>query len=90
MVPKEQAGLASGVTLTIVVGLAGLGVAVSASVLDELEQHGTSASNAVKIVLLAAGGLAIASALVLPLLGQLGGNPREPKSSLRRALLTDV
>ena len=70
VVPKEQAGLASGVTLTIVVGLAGLGVAVSASVLDELEQHGTSASDAVEIVLLATGGLAIASAVVLPLLGR--------------------
>lgn len=70
VVPKEVAGLASGVTLTVVVGLAGLGVAVSASALRELEQHGTSASDAVEVVLLATGGLAIASAVVLPLLGR--------------------
>jgi hypothetical protein len=70
VVRKERAGEASGVTLTLVVGIAGLSVAGAASALRELGQHGTSASDAITWVLVVLAGMALLSAVLLPILGR--------------------
>ncbi len=75
VVRKERAGEASGVTLTLVVGVAGLAVAAAASALRELGQHGTSPSDAITWVLVVVAGLALVSAAVLPALGSRRKEP---------------
>jgi len=69
VVRKERAGEASGVTLTLVVGVAGVAVAAAASALREAGQHGTSLGHAITWVLVTVAGLALVSAAVLPALG---------------------
>jgi EmrB/QacA subfamily drug resistance transporter len=75
VVRKERAGEASGVTLTLVVGVAGLAVASAASALRELGQHGTSLGDAITWVLVVVAGLALLSAAVLPALGSRRKRP---------------
>jgi EmrB/QacA subfamily drug resistance transporter len=69
VVRRERAGEAAGVALTLVVGVAGLAVAASASAIRELGQHGTSPGDAITWVLVVVAGLALVSAAVLPALG---------------------
>ena len=69
VVRKERAGVASGVTLTLVVGVAGVAVAAAASALREAGQHGTSLGHAITWVLVTVAGLALVSAAALPALG---------------------
>ena len=61
VVAPERAGEAAGVTLTSLVTLAGVGVAVSSSVLEVLQHQGVSADNAIRVV------LAAIAALLLPI-----------------------
>ena len=49
--PLNQAGVASGVTLAIVVGVAGLGVAISAALIETLTGGGTTQGEAIEEVL---------------------------------------
>jgi EmrB/QacA subfamily drug resistance transporter len=67
VVPLNQAGVASGVTLAIVVGVAGLGVAISAALIETLTGGGTTQGEAIEEVLLwvAIGSAVAAVALVL-------------------------
>jgi EmrB/QacA subfamily drug resistance transporter len=51
VVPTERAGEASGVTLAIVVGVAGLGVAIAAAVIEVLTGGGTSEGEAIEELL---------------------------------------
>jgi EmrB/QacA subfamily drug resistance transporter len=60
VVRPERAGEAAGVTLTALVTLAGVGVAVSGTVLEMLRHAGMSAAGAIDIV------LAVMAALLLP------------------------
>jgi hypothetical protein len=60
VVAPERAGEAAGVTLTSLVTLAGVGVAVSSSVLEVLQHQGVSADNAIRVI------LAVIAALLLP------------------------
>jgi EmrB/QacA subfamily drug resistance transporter len=60
VVAPERAGEAAGVTLTSLVTLAGVGVAVSSSVLEMLQHQGVSADNAIRLI------LAVIAALLLP------------------------
>ena len=60
VVAPERAGEAAGVTLTSLVTLAGVGVAVSSSVLEVLQHQGVSADNAIRVI------LAAIAALLLP------------------------
>jgi len=60
VVAPERAGEAAGVTLTSLVTLAGVGVAVSSSVLEVLEGHGMSAGDGIRAI------LAVIAALLLP------------------------
>jgi EmrB/QacA subfamily drug resistance transporter len=64
VVQPERAGEASGVTLTIVVAVAGLGIAVAATVLEVLQADDESLRSAIETVMFAAGGLALAAGLV--------------------------
>jgi MFS family permease len=60
VVAPEGAGEAAGVTLTSLVTLAGVGVAVSSSVLEALQHHGLSTGHGIKLT------LAISAAVLLP------------------------
>jgi hypothetical protein len=61
VVPTEQAGEASGVTLTVVIGIAGLCVALAAALIEVLVAGGTSQGDAIQGILRV---IAIASAVV--------------------------
>jgi hypothetical protein len=66
VVRPERAGEAAGVTLTALVTLAGVGVAVAGTVLEMLERGGQSTATAIDMILGAlAGLLATASVVVL-------------------------
>lgn len=68
VVPAEQAGAAAGVTLTSLVTMAGVGIAVSGTVLEILQRAGMSAAAAISAILVAlAVVLAVASVAVLAL-----------------------
>jgi EmrB/QacA subfamily drug resistance transporter len=60
VVAPERAGEAAGVTLTSLVTLAGVGVAVSSSVLEVLEHQGFSTGDGIRAI------LAVIAALLLP------------------------
>jgi hypothetical protein len=60
VVPPERAGEAAGVTLTSLVTLAGVGIAVTGTVLELLQHHGLSTGNGIKAV------LGVIAALLLP------------------------
>jgi MFS family permease len=70
VVRPERAGEASGVTLTIVVAVAGLFVAVAASVLELLQGPGTSQGMAIEETLRAVSLSTLAIALALALYGR--------------------
>ncbi len=66
VVRPERAGEAAGITLTVLVSLAGVGVAVSSTVLEMLQRNGTTAADAIDgilaalaVVLLAAGAVVL-------------------------------
>jgi MFS family permease len=61
VVPVEQAGAASGVTLAVVVGLGGLGVAITAALIEAISAGGTAEGTAIERILL---GVAVGSALL--------------------------
>jgi predicted MFS family arabinose efflux permease len=60
VVAPERSGEAAGVTLTSLVTLAGVGVAVSSSVLEVLQRDGLSTGHGIKVI------LATSAALLLP------------------------
>jgi len=60
VVAPERAGEAAGVTLTSLVTLAGVGVAVSSTVLELLAHHGVNTGDAIRLI------LAVIAALLLP------------------------
>ncbi len=60
VVAPERAGEAAGVTLTSLVTLAGVGIAVSGTVLEMLQRHGWSMGNGIRSI------LAVIAALLLP------------------------
>ncbi|WP_231981050.1 MULTISPECIES: MFS transporter [unclassified Mycobacterium] len=60
VVAPERAGEAAGVTLTSLVTLAGVGVAVSSSALEMLQHHGVSMGHGIRVI------LAVSAALLLP------------------------
>jgi EmrB/QacA subfamily drug resistance transporter len=60
VVAPERAGEAAGVTLTSLVTLAGVGVAVSGTVLELLAHHGMSTGHGIRLI------LAVIAALLLP------------------------
>jgi EmrB/QacA subfamily drug resistance transporter len=68
VVPPEAAGMASGMTLAVVVGLGGAGVAVTSALIEAFSDAGTPQRGAVEGVLL---GIAIGVAALALLLGWL-------------------
>lgn len=77
VVPTEQAGAASGVSLAIVIGVAGLGVAVAAALIEVLTGPGRSEGEAIELILRT---LAIASVPIAAVLAALGA--RRPARSV--------
>jgi EmrB/QacA subfamily drug resistance transporter len=61
VVPVEEAGAASGVTLALVIGLGGLGVAITAALIEAFAAGGTPEGEAVERILLV---VAVSSALL--------------------------
>lgn len=72
VVPIKQAGEASGVTLAIVIGMAGLGVAIAAALIEALSTGGTGEGAAIEDILRT---LAIASVVLAAPLALLGRKP---------------
>lgn len=52
VVPTAKAGAASGVTLALVIGLGGLGVAIAAALIEGLSASGTPEGDAIQEILL--------------------------------------
>jgi MFS family permease len=76
VVPQDQAGEASGVSLSIVIGMAGLAVAIVASLIEVVAAGGTGEGSAIEQILRV---VAIGSVVVAIPLALAGG--REPKRS---------
>ena len=81
VVPESMAGGASGVTLAIVVGAGGLSVVVGATILEVLTAHGTSATDAIQIMMAVLAGLAALAAVGLACSGRLIRAGTAPASS---------
>ena len=73
----ERAGEAAGVTLTALVTLAGVGVAVSGTVLEMLERGGTSTAAAIDTIVCVLAALLLAASAVVLVIG------RRPTESAR-------
>jgi hypothetical protein len=78
VVPTERAGEASGVTLAIVVGVAGLAVAVSAALIEVLTGGGTTEGEAIEELLRY---VAIGSGAAALALGLLGARAPRPETA---------
>lgn len=65
VVPPERAGEAAGVTLTVLVSLAGVGVAVSSTVLEMLQRNGIPTARAIDAILAVLGVLLLAAGTVV-------------------------
>ncbi|MCV7025871.1 MFS transporter [Mycolicibacterium novocastrense] len=65
VVPPERAGEAAGVTLTVLVSLAGVGVAVSSTVLEMLQRNGIPTARAIDAILAVLGVLLLAAGAVV-------------------------
>ncbi|OBB77259.1 MFS transporter [Mycobacterium sp. 852014-52144_SCH5372336] len=65
VVRPERAGEAAGVTLTVLVSLAGVGVAASSTVLEMLQRNGIPAARAIDVVLAVLGVLLLAAGAVV-------------------------
>jgi hypothetical protein len=79
VVAPERVGEAAGVTLTSLVTLAGVGVAVSSSVLEVLQHDGLSTGRGIKAI------LAVIAPLLLPAgLAVLGSHVVRPGSLVRK------
>jgi hypothetical protein len=68
VVPTAKAGEASGVTLAIVIGIAGLGVATAATLIEAISSSGAPKGGAIESILLA---VAVGSAALAAVLGML-------------------
>jgi hypothetical protein len=69
--PPEKAGAASGIVLTLLIGMGGVAVAVATSIVEGQVSRGTTAEgSAIGIALIAFGGLAVVSAPVVAVLGR--------------------
>lgn len=65
VVPPQRAGEAAGVTLTVLVSLAGVGVAVSSTVLEVLQRNGIPTARAIDAILAVLGVLLLAAGAVV-------------------------
>ena len=77
VVRSERAGEAAGVTLTALVTLAGVGVAVSGTVLEMLERNGISTGSAIDLI------LGVLAAVLLPAGAVVLAIARAPTASVR-------
>ncbi|WP_084792451.1 MFS transporter [Mycobacterium sp. E136] len=88
VVRPERAGEAAGVTLTVLVSLAGVGVAVASTVLEMLQRNGTPAAEAIDAILaVLAVALLAAGAVVLSIARRTAtrSEPSRPSVSPRPA-----
>ena len=81
VVPTEKAGAASGVTLAVVIGVAGLSVAIVTAIIDALVAGGTSQGDAIEDIWRVA---AIASAVLGVVLGLVAQPTSSSASRLRQ------
>ncbi len=78
VVPTDRAGEASGVSLSIVIGMAGLGVAVVASLIEVISGGATSEGTAIEEILRA---IAIGSVVIAIPIALFGGRARTAQGS---------
>lgn len=81
VVPEAMAGGASGVTLAIVVGASGLAVVVGSTLLEVLTAHGSSATDAIELMMAVLAGLTALAAVGLAGCGGLIRAGTAPASS---------
>jgi predicted MFS family arabinose efflux permease len=72
VVRPERAGEAAGVTLTSMVTLAGVGVAVSGTMLEVLRQSGSSTGTGIDTILLAVAAVLLPAAVAVSVFGRSG------------------
>jgi EmrB/QacA subfamily drug resistance transporter len=72
VVPVEQAGAASGVTLALVIGLGGLAVAITAALIEAITASGTPEGEAIETILLVVAVSSAALGFALDLLDRRG------------------
>lgn len=80
VVPPERAGEAAGVTLTSLVTLAGVGVAVSSSVLEVLQHRGLSTGHGIQVILGISAALLLPAGLAVLGIGRRGTRSPSPKA----------
>ena len=74
VVPSQQAGLASGVVLTILIGMGGVAVAIASSVVEAHSGTAETVTSAINAVFVAFGIATLASAALVTFLGRRGAN----------------
>jgi MFS family permease len=80
IVPPAKAGAASGIVLTLLVGLGGIGVAVAASIIET--RAGVDLGGAIQELIRVCGLVAIAGAVAVALLGRpRGSRPKEASTA---------
>jgi len=72
VVPSQQAGLASGVVLTVLVGMGGVAVAIASSVIEAHSATTDSLTTAINWVFIGFGAFALLGALLVIFLGRRG------------------
>jgi multisubunit Na+/H+ antiporter MnhB subunit len=77
VVRPERAGEAAGVTLTSLVTMAGVGVAVSSTMLEVLQQHGLSSAHAIDAILGALACLLLPAGVVVLLIARTDVRSKE-------------
>jgi EmrB/QacA subfamily drug resistance transporter len=78
VVPPRQAGLASGVVLTILIGMGGVAVALASSVIEANSATVATTSTAIDAVLMGFGVLTVLGAALVTFLGRRGVQPAAP------------
>lgn len=78
VVPPGEAGLASGMVLTVLIGLGGVAIAVASTVIESRSGSAASMTGAIDATLIGFGILALAAAAVVALLGRRGAQRPAP------------
>jgi hypothetical protein len=82
VVRPERAGEAAGVTLTALVTLAGVGVAVSGTVLEMLQRAGLSAAGAIDAIVAVLAALLLPAGAVVLLIARASGPANGPRGAV--------
>ena len=80
MVRPERAGEAAGVTLTVLITLAGVGVAAASTVLEVLQRNGISAASGISLILVVLAAVLLPAGLLATWIGRAAALDRDGAS----------